>query len=110
MAGEPTAKSSAQPAGDGLPEAPPVSPGWSIWVYATSGEPNVAAHAQADWTRGVSTMGLIYFAVFSVPLALAFISPTASMIIYGAIVLLFIGFTVVGKGEAVVVWRTARTR
>jgi uncharacterized membrane protein len=84
--------------------------GWSIWVYATSGEPNVAVHAQADWARGVSTMGLIYFAGFSVPLALAFISPIASMIIYGVIVLVFIGFTVVGKGDAVLVWRTARTR
>ena len=78
--------------------------GWATWTYVTSGRSNLASDLDEAAVRGVKTMGLVYFAAFTVPLALAFISPIVSMIIYGLIVLVFIGFTVLGRGEAIVVW------
>lgn len=79
--------------------------GWATWSYATSGQLNVAGNVDPELVRGVKTMGLVYFGVFAVPLVLAFISPASSMIIYAIIVMAFIGFTVIGRGEAVTVWR-----
>lgn len=49
-------------------------------------------------------MGLIYFVVLAIPLALALVSPMASMVVYSLVVIAFIGFTVVGRWEAVTVW------
>ena len=82
--------------------------GWSMWTYATSGAPNVGTHIDVALARAGRRMGLAYFGVFAVPLALAFVSPMASMIIYGLIVVAFIGFTVIGRGELVVLWRAGR--
>jgi hypothetical protein len=50
-------------------------------------------------------MGLVYFGALLVPLLLAFVVPVASMLVYAAIVVAFIGFTVAGRWEAVTVWR-----
>jgi uncharacterized membrane protein len=71
--------------------------GWAMWTYANSGHRLVASSANPDLGRRVRTIGLVYLAVSAVPLALAFVSPVASMIVYAAIVLGVIGFTVIGR-------------
>jgi hypothetical protein len=71
--------------------------GWAMWTYASSGHRLVASTASPDLGRRVRTIGLVYLAVSAVPLALAFVSPVASMIVYAAIVLGVIGFTVIGR-------------
>jgi uncharacterized membrane protein len=77
---------------------------WAMWTYATTNRRLVASHIDDGTAHGGRTMGLVYFAVLAVSIALAFVSPTASMVVYAAIVMAFIGFTVVGRWEAVTVW------
>ena len=55
-------------------------------------------------------MGLVYFVALLVPLVLAFFVPLVSMLVYAAIAIAFIGFTVAGRWEAVTVWRRSLRR
>jgi uncharacterized membrane protein len=71
--------------------------GWATWTYASSGHRLVARSANPDLGRRVRTIGLVYLAVSAVPLALAFVSPLASMIVYAVIVLGVIGITASGR-------------
>jgi uncharacterized membrane protein len=82
--------------------------GWAMWIYGTSDRANLSSELDRGVVRGARTMGLIYFAVFAVPLGLAFVSPVVSMVIYGLIVVVFIGFTLIGRDEAITIWGAAR--
>jgi uncharacterized membrane protein len=70
--------------------------GWAMWTYASSNHRLVASSAIPDLGRRVRTIGLVYLAVSAVPLALAFVSPVASIIVYAVMVLAVIGLTVIG--------------
>ena len=79
--------------------------GWAMWTYATTGNRLTGDRLDPDLARGVRAMGLVYFVALLVPLALALVVPVVSMVVYAAIVVAFIGFTVTGRWEAVTVWR-----
>jgi uncharacterized membrane protein len=79
--------------------------GWAMWTYATAHHRLVADDLDERLVRGASRMGLLYCVVLAVPLGLAFISPVAAMVVYGAVVSAFIGFTAAGRWETVTVWR-----
>ncbi len=79
--------------------------GWAMWSYATANHRLVSRQLEEAVVRGGRTMGLLYLAVLAVPLVLAFVSPVASMVVYAAVVSAFIGFTIVGRWEAVTIWR-----
>jgi uncharacterized membrane protein SpoIIM required for sporulation len=53
--------------------------------------------------RGGNRMGLFYAAVMWVAIGLAFFIPGVSFIIYSLIVLAFIIFTLMGKGEVALI-------
>jgi hypothetical protein len=55
-------------------------------------------------------MGLVYFVALLVSLVLAVLVPLASMVVYAAIVIAFIGFTVAGRWETVTLWRRSLRR
>ena len=84
--------------------------GWAMWTYATSRHRLVADDIDEAIVQGGRRMGLVYFAVLAVPLALAIVSPVASMVVYSAVVAVFIGFTIVGRWEAVTIGHRSRNR
>ena len=55
--------------------------------------------------RGPSLMGRAYAVGLLIPIGLSFVSPTASFILYGVIVLGFFAATVSGRWEVAMVWR-----
>jgi hypothetical protein len=71
--------------------------GWATWTYANSDHRLVARSANPDVGRRVRTIGLVYLAVSAVPLALEFVSPLPSMIVYAVIVLGVSGITASGR-------------
>ena len=79
--------------------------GWAMWTYATTRGDLTGDRVDADLAQGARTMGLVYFIALLVPLLLAVVVPVASMLVFAAIVLAFIGFTVAGRWETVTVWR-----
>jgi uncharacterized membrane protein len=79
--------------------------GWATWTYATTGGRLSRDRVDLQFARGVRTMGSVYFVALLVPLVLAIAVPVVSMVVYAAIVIAFIGFTVAGRWETVTVWR-----
>jgi uncharacterized membrane protein len=84
--------------------------GWAMWTYATTGGRLSGDRVAPDVARGASTMGLVYFVALLVSLVLAVLVPLASMVVYAAIVIAFIGFTVAGRWETVTLWRRSLRR
>ncbi len=84
--------------------------GWAMWTYAAAGHRLVADSLDERLVRGARRMGVLYCVVLAVPLGLAFISPVTAMVVYGAVVSAFIGFTVAGRWETVSVWRGVSRR
>ncbi len=80
---------------------------WSMWGYAIS-KNLIASHVDPNLARGARTMGLIYVGAFAVSFVLAFFVPTVSMVMYGAIVVGIIGFTVAGRTDTVIIWQAVR--
>ncbi len=81
---------------------------WAIFAYSTGAHRLVARDLDPNLVRGGNLMAATYQLVMLPPLAISFISPVASFCIYGLIALAWIAFTVLGRGEAVAVWPTAR--
>lgn len=80
--------------------------GWAIFAYATGGRRLVAPDLDPDLIRGGKRMGLAYM-LFLVPsLAVSFISPPMSFVLYSVLVAAFITTTLLGRGEVVMVWRS----
>lgn len=82
--------------------------GWAIFAYSTGARRLVARDLDPGLVRGGNAMGGTYQLIMLPPLAVLFVSPVASFSIYGLIALAWIGFTILGRGEAVAVWPTAR--
>ena len=84
--------------------------GWALWTYATTRGRLTGDRVEPDLAQGARTMGLAYLGALLVPLVLAFFVPQVSMVVYAAIVVAFIGFTVAGRWETVAVWRRSLRR
>ena len=81
---------------------------WGMWTYAATGHRLVRPDLDPALIRAPSLMGRAYVVALLIPIALAFVSPLASFILYGLIVLGFFLATVSGRWEAAMVWRPAR--
>ena len=79
--------------------------GWAMWSYATSQRRLVRSELDEALVSGGRRMGVLYLAVLTVPLVLAFISPVVSMVVYALVVSAFVGFTGAGRWETVTVLR-----
>lgn len=84
--------------------------GWAMWTYATSGGRLTGDRVDPELASGAGAMGMVYLVAIVIPLLLAFVLPVLSMVAYAAIVVAFIGFTVVGRWQAVTIWRRGRRR
>jgi uncharacterized membrane protein len=81
---------------------------WAIMVYATGGRRLVASDYDPALARGGTMMGRVYTVVMLVPLAVSFPYPAVAFGIYGAFVVTFIGFTLLGRWDVVTVWPGGR--
>jgi hypothetical protein len=73
--------------------------GWATWAFIT-GKRNLADKGiDPAMIRGGNRMGFFYAVVMWAAIGLAFLVPAASFVIYGLVVLAFIIFTLLGKGE-----------
>ena len=82
--------------------------GFAIWCYVTSGRRLVIPELETSVIRGGKQMGAIYFSVMVVGIALAFVSPLASTILYTGIVVVFIVITLIGNPETVMIVQQRR--
>jgi len=73
--------------------------GWASWALITGKRRLVDESVDALMIRGGNRMGLFYAVVMWVSIGLAFLIPAVSFIIYSVVVLAFIIFTLMGKGE-----------
>jgi uncharacterized membrane protein len=81
--------------------------GWATFSYVTRNRRLQAGQPNAELERGARRMGLVYTLCMVPALAISFVSPTVAFVVYGTIVVAFIGFTVVGWWEVVTVWPAA---
>jgi uncharacterized membrane protein len=73
--------------------------GWATWAFITGKRGLADKSIDPVMIRGGNRMGLFYAVVMWVAIGLAFFVPAASFFIYGLVVLAFIIFTLLGKGE-----------
>ena len=73
--------------------------GWASWAFITGKRRLVHESIDAPMIRGGNRMGLFYAVVMWVSIGLAFLIPGVSFFIYSVVVLAFIIFTLMGKGE-----------
>jgi uncharacterized membrane protein len=73
--------------------------GWATWAFITGKRNLVDKSIDPVMIRGGNRMGLFYAVVMWASIGLAFLVPAASFFIYGLVVLAFIIFTLLGKGE-----------
>ena len=77
--------------------------GWAIWAFITGKRGLADKNIDPVVVRGGRRMGLLYAAVMLAAIGLAFFIPGVSFIIYSLIVLAFIIFTLMGKGEVAMI-------
>jgi len=73
--------------------------GWASWAFITGKRRLVDESIDAAMIRGGNRMGLFYAVVMWASIGLAFLIPGVSFFIYSVVVLAFIVFTLMGKGE-----------
>lgn len=76
----------------------------AIFAYATGGGRLTAEGFDAVLVRGATRMGVIYTLLMGGAAAVGFASAIAAYVVYGVVVALFIGFTMVGRWESVTTW------
>jgi uncharacterized membrane protein len=77
---------------------------WGLYLYGSWQYRLVDSDFNPDLVRGANKMGVIYITVMLIALGIAFTSPVASFIMYGAIAVAFAGLSMIGRGEAAYVW------
>jgi len=77
--------------------------GWAIWAFITGKRGLADKSLDPIVVRGGNRMGLFYAAVMGAAIGLAFLIPVVSFFIYSLIVLAFIIFSLVGKGEVAMI-------
>ncbi len=80
---------------------------WGLWAYATHDHRLVRPDLEEPLIRGGRRMGAIYTAVLAAALALAFLSPLGSFLVYGLVVLGFFLATVGGRWDKAMLWPSA---
>jgi len=73
--------------------------GWATWAFITGKRGLADKNIDPIMIRGGNRMGFFYAAVMWAAIGLAFLIPGASFFIYSLVVLAFIIFTLMGKGE-----------
>jgi len=73
--------------------------GWASWAFITGKRKLADESVDAAMIRGGNRMGLFYAVVMWASIGLGFLVPGLSFFIYSAVVLAFIIFTIIGKGE-----------
>lgn len=82
--------------------------GWTTWIYSTSRLRSEGGDIDEGLVHGARRMGLVYFAVLGTAMAIAPVSPIATLLVCAAVVGAFIGFTLAGRWEVVTVWPVRR--
>jgi uncharacterized membrane protein SpoIIM required for sporulation len=77
--------------------------GWATWALITGKRKLADKSIDPVMIRGGNRMGLFYAAVMWASIGLAFLVPVVSFFIYSLIVLAFIIFTLMGKGEVTLI-------
>lgn len=77
--------------------------GWATWAFITGKRGLADKSIDPVMIRGGNRMGLFYAVVMWASIGLAFLVPAASFFIYGLVVLAFIIFTLMGKGEVALI-------
>ncbi len=77
--------------------------GWGIFAFITGKRRLVGEDYDPKVIRGGRLMGLVYTLIMVPAIAIAFVNPSVSFIIYAVFVLVFIVFTMLGKGEVAMV-------
>ena len=77
--------------------------GWATWALITGKRKLADKSIDPVMIRGGNRMGLFYAAVMWASIGLAFLIPGVSFFIYSLIVLAFIIFTLMGKGEVTLI-------
>ena len=77
--------------------------GWAIWAFITGKRGLADKSLDPIVVRGGNRMGLFYATVMWAAIGLAFLIPVVSFFIYSLIVLAFIIFSLVGKGEVAMI-------
>jgi uncharacterized membrane protein len=81
--------------------------GWAIWAYVTGKRRLVDEGIDPAAVRGGSLMGLVYTIIMLSAIGISFVNPVISFFIYGFIVVAFIIFTALGRGEIAMMVPTA---
>jgi uncharacterized membrane protein len=82
--------------------------GWAMFGYATGRACLVSTAVPDTVVAGGRRMGLAYQLYLLPSLAMALLSPVASFLLYGVFVAAIVFATILGRGEAVMLWRTPR--
>ncbi len=77
--------------------------GWAIWAFITGKRGLADKNIDPIVVRGGNRMGLLYAVVLLASIGLAFLIPGVSFFIYSVIVLAFIIFSLMGKGEVAMI-------
>jgi uncharacterized membrane protein len=77
--------------------------GWATFAFITGKRRLVAEDYNPEIIKGGRLMGLVYTLIMVPAIAIAFVNPKVSFIVYALFVLAFIIFTMLGKGEVAMV-------
>ncbi len=77
--------------------------GWSTFAFTTGKRRLVGDDYDPKVVRGGKLMGLVYTLIMVPAIAIAFVNPKASFMIYALFVLAFILITILGKGEVAMI-------
>jgi uncharacterized membrane protein len=77
--------------------------GWITFSFTTGKRHLVGEDYDSKVIKGGRLMGLVYTSIMVPAIAIAFVNPKVSFIVYAVFVLVFIIFTVLGKGEVAMV-------
>ena len=77
----------------------------SLWGYSTSLGRLTEGEIDQRFVRGGKLMGIVYIILILITMGISFVSPVASFIIYGVLVVTIILLTAFGKAEIVYVGR-----
>jgi uncharacterized membrane protein len=77
--------------------------GWAIFAFTTGKRRLLGEDYDPKVVKGGRLMGLVYTLIMVPAIAIAFVNPRVSFIIYALFVVAFIVFTMLGKGEVAMV-------
>jgi len=79
-------------------------------TYSTSKPQLIYDDLDDDWLKGSKQMGYLYFTIVILGLALSFINPLYSIIIYALLVAVIICLTLVGKLDLIFTFKSYKKK